>query len=110
MTDSEKLDLLLSKFDNLENRFDNLENKVNTIQDDVSGLKQDVSGLQDDVSVLKRSAILLETDIAPKVQILLENHSDLAKNVIVAKDIEERVGVLEFDVKVIKNMLKSKAI
>lgn len=110
MTDSEKLDLLLSKFDNLENRFDNLENKVNTIQDDVSGLKQDVSGLQDDVSVLKRSAVLLETDIAPKVQILLENHSDLAKNVMVAKDIDERVGVLEFDVKVIKGILKSKAI
>ena len=31
MTDSEKLDLLLSKFAILENRFDNLENKVNTI-------------------------------------------------------------------------------
>lgn len=66
--------------------------------------------LKDDVSNLKRSAVLLETDIAPKVQILLENHSDLAKNVMVAKDIEERVGTLEFDVKVIKNILKSKAI
>lgn len=66
--------------------------------------------LKDDVSNLKRSAVLLETDIAPKVQILLENHSDLAKNVMVAKDIEERVGTLELDVKVIKNILKSKAI
>lgn len=62
------------------------------------------------MSVPKRSAVLLENDIAPKVQILLENHSDLAKNVMVAKDIDERVGVLEFDVKVIKNILKSKAI
>ncbi len=103
MTVDEKLDLILSRLDNFENKVDNLESKMQDV-------KQDVSVLKDDVSVLKRSAVLLETDISPKVQILLENHSDLAKNVMVAKDIDERVGVLEFDVKVIKGILKSKAI
>ena len=110
MTDSEKIDLLLTKFDNLENRFDNLENKVDNLENKVGNLENKVDTMQDNIEVLKNSAILLETDIAPKVQILLENHSDLAKNVMVAKDIEERIGVLEFDVRLIKNMLKSKAI
>lgn len=96
MLDKNDLQAIQELLNPIIEKVDNLENKVNT--------------MQDDVSVLKRSAVLLETDISPKVQILLENHSDLAKNVMVAKDIDERVGVLEFDVKVIKNILKSKAI
>lgn len=87
-----------------------IDEKLDLLINEVQGMKSDITILKDDVSILKRSAVLLETDIAPKVQILLENHSDLAKNVMVAKDIEERVGSLEFDVKIIKNMLKSKAI
>ena len=88
MTDRELLELLVSKMEAMENRMDTM---------------------QDDISSLKRTAYLVETDIAPKVQLLLENHTDLAKNVMVAKDIEERVGVLEFDVKMIKRMLEAKA-
>ena len=110
MTDSEKLDLLINEVKSIKQDVSGLKQDVSTLKDDVSDLKQDMKNVKDDVSVLKRSAVLLETDIAPKVQILLENHSDLAKNVMVAKDIDERVGVLEFDVKVIKNILKSKAI
>lgn len=96
MLDKNDLQAIQELLNPIIEKVDNLENKVNT--------------MQDDVSVLKRSAVLLETDISPKVQILLENHSDLAKNVMVAKDIDEHVCVLEFDVKVIKNILKSKTI
>ena len=52
---------------------------------------------------------LLENDIAPKVQVLLEHHTDLAKNVLVAKGIEERVGMLEFEVKAIKAVMSKSA-
>lgn len=81
-----------------------------TIDEKLNILIDEMRNIKDDISSLKRSALILESDIAPKVQMLLENHSDLAKNVMVAKDIEERIGVLEFDVRLIKNMLKSKAI
>lgn len=81
-----------------------------TIDEKLNILIDEMRNIKDDISSLKRSALILESDIAPKVQILLENHSDLSKNVMVAKDIEERIGVLEFDVRLIKNMLKSKAI
>lgn len=86
-----RLDSVESRLDGVESRLDNVESKINTMQDDITSLKQ--------------SAYLLENDIAPKVQVLLENHSDLAKNVLVAKGIEERVGTLEFDVKALKSVV-----
>ena len=95
MTDREILELLVSKMDAMENRMNSMESKMDT--------------MQNDIEALKKTAYLVETDIAPKVQLLLENHTDLAKNVMVAKDVEERVGVLEFDVKMIKKMLQAKA-
>lgn len=58
---------------------------------------------------LEHSSYLLENDIAPKVQVLLEHHTDLAKNVLVAKGIEERVGMLEFEVKAIKAVMSKSA-
>ena len=94
MTDSEKLDLILSK--------------IGTMQQNMDSMQGNINSMQQDIEVLKRTSYLVENDIAPKVQILLENHSDLAKNTLVAKDIEERVGSLEFDMKVIKNILKSR--
>lgn len=89
MTDQEILQAMQEMFKPVNDRLDRIENNV---------------------SSLKRTAALVENDIAPKVQILLENHSDLAKNVMVAKNIEERVGMLEFEMRVVKNILKSKPI
>ena len=94
----------------IDEKLDILNGEMQNVKDEVKNVKDEVQNIKDDISSLKRSALILESDIAPKVQILLENHSDLAKNVMVAKDIEERIGVLEFDVRLIKNMLKSKAI
>lgn len=91
MTDRELLESIAARMDGLENKINSMENKMDS--------------MQSDINILKRTAVMMETDIAPKVQLLLENHSDLAKNVMVAKEIEERVGVLEFDVKMIKKIL-----
>lgn len=88
MTTDEKFDLILSKLDTMDKRLDKIESKLDT---------------------LEHSSYLLENDIAPKVQVLLEHHTDLAKNVLVAKGIEERVGMLEFEVKAIKAVMSKSA-
>lgn len=88
MTTDEKFDLILSKLDTMDKRLDTIESKLDT---------------------LEHSSYLLENDIAPKVQVLLEHHTDLAKNVLVAKGIEERVGMLEFEVKAIKAVMSKSA-
>ncbi|MCH5209625.1 MAG: hypothetical protein J1F01_01540 [Oscillospiraceae bacterium] len=116
MTDRELLELLVAKIDGIENRMDSMESRmdtmqgdIRTMQGDIKTMQGDIKTMQGDISSLKKTAYLVETDIAPKVQLLLENHTDLAKNVMIAKDIEERVGVLEFDVKMIKKMLGARA-
>ena len=76
-----------------------------TVDEKLDLLIDDVKDLKDDVEVLKRSAAITETEIAPKVQILLENHTDLARNVNIAKDLDSRVGMLEFQMKVMQEML-----
>lgn len=100
MTIDEKMDLLISsidsKFSIIESKIDTLENKIDT--------------MQEDIEALKRTSYIVENDLIPKVDLLMENHTDLAKNVLIAKGIEERVNVLEFDVKLIKNILHSKTL
>lgn len=88
MTTDEKFDLILSRLNAMDKRLDKIESKLDT---------------------LEHSSYLLENDIAPKVQVLLEHHTDLAKNVLVAKGIEERVGMLEFEVKAIKAVMSKSA-
>lgn len=100
MTDSEKLDLILSRLGNLEN--------------DVSTLKNDVSGLKQDVQTLKESnlqtQITLENTVNKCIQAMgegfklnaerldgfnvesIKNQSDLA--VMIAKSTNEKVDRL----------------
>lgn len=87
---NKRLDGIDQRLDGMDKRFDIIEERLDNLED-----------------ITTKTSIRLENDIAPKLQILLENHSDLAKNVNVAKDVEDRVSVLEFDVKIIKEMLKA---
>ena len=98
MTIDEKFDLLISEIRDMKQ-------DIKELKGDVATLKSDVAGLKSDVAALKGTALIVENDIAPKVQALLENHSDLAKNMMIAKEVDERVGALEFDIKVIKGIL-----
>ena len=82
----------------------NMEEKLDLILNEMQGMKEEMQGMKEDI---KKIQFNQEHNIMPRVQILLENHSDLAKNAMVAKDVDERVGVLEFEVKVIKKQLES---
>lgn len=114
MTIDEKMDLLISSIDSkfgiIESKIDSLENKIDTIENKIDTLENKVNTMQEDIEALKRTSYIVENDLIPKVDLLMENHTDLAKNVLIAKGIEERVNVLEFDVKLIKNILHSKTL
>lgn len=84
-----------------------ISNSLSPIDKRLDAMQSDINAMQTDITTLKHTAYIVENDIAPKIQALLENHSDLAKNAMVAKDVDERVGVLEFEVKVIKKQLET---
>ena len=81
MTDSQKLDLILSE--------------ILGVKEDVAGLKEDVAGLKEDVAVLKTDVAGLKEDVA----VLKTDVADLKKDVAVLKT---DVAVLKTDVAVLK--------
>ena len=94
---------------------------LETMQTDISGLKQDVSGLKQDVASLQatverhgrmleelderslRSAVMLENDLAPKVQLLLEGQAHLVDTLAP----KARVEVLEDEMITVKSSIKN---
>ena len=116
MTTDEKFDLLLSKLDKVDNRLDEMDTRLNAVDTRLNAVDTRLNAMdkrldkiESKLDTLEHSSYLLENDIAPKVQVLLEHHTDLAKNVLVAKGIEERVGMLEFEVKAIKAVMSKSA-
>lgn len=83
MTESEKMDLILSGLEEIRTDVSELKTDVSELKTDVSELKTDVSGLKTDVSGLKQevSAIKLhlENVTDKNISILAENHIELVK-------------------------------
>lgn len=79
MTDSEKLDLALSKLDKL----DILESDIHGLKQDMQGMKQEMHGMQQDIQEIKRRTTNLELHIEnvtdKNIQLIAENFVELAK-------------------------------
>jgi chaperonin cofactor prefoldin len=97
MTDSEKLDLILSKLETLEQRTTNIESKVSNIEDKVNDIN-----------------LTLENEIRVNIQRVAEGHLDLSRNLHEALRIDNekemlsiRVSVLETELRRIKERIES---
>lgn len=98
---NERLDKMDARFDKMDARFDKMDKRLDKMDARIDNLEQDNKSI-------KHTCHLAETDLMPKVQVLLETYCDLAKNIMIAKNIDERVSMLEFDVRVIKGLLQTK--
>ncbi len=97
MTDSEKLDLILSKLETLEQRTTNIESKVSNIEDKVNDIN-----------------LTIENEIRVNIQRVAEGHLDLSRNLHEALRIDNekemlsiRVSVLETELRRIKERIES---
>lgn len=103
MTDSEKLDLILSKVNGLDE-------KVSSIETDVQELKQRTTSIETNVADMK---LTLENEIRVNIQRVAEGHFDLSRNLHDALKIDNekemlaiRVSVLETELRRIKTRLE----
>ena len=103
MTDSEKLDLILSKVNCLDE-------KVSSIETDVQELKQRTTSIETNVADMK---LTLENEIRVNIQRVAEGHLDLSRNLHDALKIDNekemlaiRVSVLETELRRIKTRLE----
>ena len=80
MTDSEKLDLLLSKMVSVDNKVDALDSKVDALDSRVDALEHRMTSLEKDVSGMKsdlhqlHSDDMLILDEVERVHEILERH------------------------------------
>ena len=130
MTDSQKLDLLLSEMKEvktdvrtLKEDVQTLKGDVQTLKENVSVLKQKVSSLEDKVDELSQRTdtmedkivqinLILENEIRVNIHRVAEGHLDLSRNLHDAmqpnSEVEMlalRVGMLESDMRKVKEKL-----
>ena len=82
MTDSQKLDLILSEILGVKEDVAGLKEDVSGLKTDVAGLKEDVAGLKTDVAGLKEDVAVLKEDVSilkqrvTAIEVHLENQTD----------------------------------
>lgn len=102
MTDSEKLDLVLSE--------------MKDMKQDIAGMKQDIAGMRQDITDVKQKVtkidLTIDNEIRVNIQRVAEGHLDLSRNLHDAmkpsNEIEMlaiKVRMLESDVRDLKERL-----
>lgn len=124
MTDSEKLDLILSEMQGIKTDVQELKQRTTSIETDVQELKQRTTSIETDVQELKQRTTSIETNVADmkltleneirvNIQRVAEGHLDLSRNLHDALKIDNekemlaiRVSVLETELRRIKTRLE----
>lgn len=109
MTDSEKLDLLLSEMQGLKSDVTELKSDVQGLKSDVEGLEQRATDIENCCTDIK---LILENEIRVNIQRVAEGHLDLSRNMHeVMKPNNElemlaiKVRMLETDVRELKQKM-----
>ena len=121
MTDSAKLDLILEKLDGLGTRMDALESRMDGLESRMDGLESRMDGLESRMDSLEsnlqevkkqttQTCLIIENELRVNIKRIAEGHLDLSRNLHEAQKPSQefemlsiRVGVLESDVRMLKN-------
>ncbi len=102
MTDSQKLDLILSKIQGLETGMQSLEARMQTLERDLQEVKQKISNIE----------LTLENEIRVNIRRIAEGHLDISRhlNDAIRVDSERemlvvRVNILESELRRVKERL-----
>lgn len=113
MTDSEKLDLLLSEMQSMKNDMQGMKNDMQDMKNDMQDLKQRMSNVEDKTANIE---LTLENEISVNIRRVAEGHLDLSRNLHEALKIDSekemiviRVNMLESELRRIKEKLNHTA-
>lgn len=113
MTDSEKLDLLLSEMQSMKNDMQGMKNDMQDMKNDMQDLKQRMSNVEDKTANIE---LTLENEISVNIRRVAEGHLDLSRNLHEALKIDSekemiviRVNMLESELRRIKERLNHTA-
>lgn len=124
MTDSEKLDLILSKVNSFEVKMNNFESKMDTFESKMNGfeskvdtldskmdtletstqeLKQRTANIEKDVTDIK---FILENEIRINIQRVAEGHLDLSRNLHDAMKPSNEIEMLAIKVRMLESDMR----
>lgn len=117
MTDSEKLDLLLSEMQGMKGEIRDLRNEMQDMKGEIQNLKSDVEELKQTVADIENKVtnieLTLENEIRVNIRRVAEGHLDLSRNLHEALKIDSekemlaiRVNVLESEVRRLKERIE----
>lgn len=91
MTDSEKLDLILSEMQGMKKDIEGIHKDIDGIHKDINGIHKDVDGIHKDIDGMHKDIedigqkvtkidLTIENEIRTNIQRVAEGHLDLSRN------------------------------
>ena len=96
MTDSEKLDLILSRLDSIEQRTTNIEHRITNIEQRTANIEQRTTNIE----------LILESETNRNIQLLAENHLTLIDKLNQAIKVADKTLLYEVQMTSLKSRLE----
>lgn len=117
MSDSEKLDLILSDMQGMKNEIHDMKddmqgmkNEIHDMKADMQGMKIEIHDMKDDMQEVKQKVskidLTLENEIRVNIQRVAEGHLDLSRNLHEAMRPSNEVEMLAIKVRMLETDVK----
>nr|WP_300833992.1 hypothetical protein [uncultured Acetatifactor sp.] len=117
MTDSEKLDLILSKMDQMESRMDRMESRMDQMEAKIDRMESRMDQMESKIdrleSDIRNIELTIENEIRANIRQVAEGHHNLSKKLHEAlkagaenEMLSIRVNVLESEMRRVKEHLQ----
>ncbi|MEG1848397.1 MAG: hypothetical protein RRX92_09195 [Lachnospiraceae bacterium] len=115
MTDSEKLDLLLSNMQKVQTDMAEMKQDMTEMKQDMTEVRQDITEVRQDMAEMKRditiTKLTIENEIRVNIQRVAEGHLDLSRNlheaVKLASDIKAKQEMQDIYLNIHETKLKA---
>ena len=124
MSDSEKLDLILSDMQVMKSDMQGMKNEIHDMKDDMQGMKNEIRDMKDDMQDMKNEIhdmkddmqevkqkvskvdLTMENEIRVNIQRVAEGHLDLSRNLHEAMRPSNEVEMLAIKVRMLETDVK----
>lgn len=110
MSDSEKLDLILSDMQSMKNEIHDMKDDMQGMKDEIHDMKDDMQGMKNDMQEVKQKVskidLTLENEIRVNIQRVAEGHLDLSRNLHEAMRPSNEVEMLAIKVRMLETDVK----
>ncbi|MCD8181304.1 MAG: hypothetical protein LUF26_07500 [Firmicutes bacterium] len=124
MTVDEKIDLILSEVSGMKSEISDMKSDISGMKSEISDMKSDISGMKSEISDMKekfnelevrqdavesqlrRNNVLIENEILPKLDIMIEAQQVYEENFPSVRKLKTDVELLKVDVSILKTAVK----